>query len=50
MFKSVHSTQIIAWYYFTLIATVNWTVQLDEQEFKMSVTYNLMLIALAYVS
>jgi hypothetical protein len=63
MFNIVHSPQTIAWYYFTVIATVNWTVQLDQQEFKLSanirhvyilgnvlVTYNLMLIALAYVS
>ena len=66
--KSIHpplcfSDFAIAWYSFTLIATVNGTVQLDEQEFKLSaniryvyvlgsvcVTYNLMLIALAYVS
>ena len=50
-------------YYFTEIAAVNWTVQLDKQEFKLSaniryvyvlgdvlVTYNLMLNALAYAS
>jgi hypothetical protein len=62
MFKTVHSPQTIAWYSLTVIATVNWTVQL-EQIFKLSaniryayvlrnflVTYNLMLIALAYVS
>ena len=58
----MHSPQTISWYTFTVIATVHWTVQLDEQEFKLSaniryiyvlgndVTYNLMLIALAYVS
>ena len=59
MFKIVHSPQTIAWHFFTVIATV----QLDEQEFKLCaniryiyvlgnvlVTYNLMLMALAYVS
>ena len=58
-FIIVQSPQTLAWYSFTVIATV----QLDEQEFKLSaniryvyvlgnflVTYNLMLIALAYVS
>ena len=57
------SPQTIAWYYFTVIATVNWAVHLDYQAFKLSahiryvyvlgnvlVTYNLRLIALAYVS
>ena len=63
MLKIVHSPQTIAWYYFTVIATVHWNVQLDKQEVKLSVsiryvdslgnvlvTYNLILIALAYVS
>jgi hypothetical protein len=63
MFKTVHSPQTLAWNYFTVIATVNWTLQLFEQEFKLSaniryvyvlgnslVTYNLTRIALAYVS
>ena len=65
MFKFiiVHSPQTVAWYYFTVIATVNWTVQLDYQEFKLSahiryvyvlgnvfVTYKLMLNTLAYVN
>jgi hypothetical protein len=38
MFKfiAVHSPQTIAWYYFTVIVTVNWTVQLDQQKFKLS--------------
>ena len=71
----MHSPQTIAWYSVAVIATVNLTVQLDYQEFKLSAniryaegpwfeprlgrgegrklycyTYNLMLIALAYVS
>ena len=59
----MHSPQTIAWYSFTVIATVSWTVQSDKQELMLSgniryvyvlgnvlVTYNLMLIALAYVS
>ena len=59
----MHTLQTIARYYFTVIATVNRTVQLDEQEFKLSahiryvyvlgdvlVTDNFMLIALAYAS
>ena len=62
MFKIVQSPQTVAWYYFTVIETVKWTVQLDLQEFKLSANsqyacvlgnvliYNLMLIALAYVS
>jgi hypothetical protein len=29
VFVVVHSPQTIAWYFFTVIATVNWTVQLD---------------------
>ena len=64
MFKTVHSPQTIAWYYFTVIASVIWTVQLDHQDididflpisdmsmsWEILVTYNVMLIALAYSS
>jgi hypothetical protein len=32
----LHSPQTIVWCYFTVIATVNWTVQLYEQELKLS--------------
>jgi hypothetical protein len=59
----VHSPQTIALYFFAVIATVNWTVQLDKEEFKLSahvrhvyvlgnvlVTYNNMLITLAQPS
>jgi hypothetical protein len=62
-FIIVHSPQTIAWYSFTVIATVNLTMQLDEQELKLSahiryvyvlgnvlVTYNVMLITLAHIS
>ena len=31
MFKIVRSPQTIAWYSVTVIAPVNWTVQLDQQ-------------------
>ena len=31
-----HRPQTIAWNTFAVIATVHWTVQLDEQEFKLS--------------
>ena len=60
---TLHSPQTIAWCTFTVIATVNWTVQLDKQSFELSanirnvyvlgnvlVTNILMLIALVYVS
>jgi hypothetical protein len=29
LFQPRHSPQTIAWYYFTVIATVNWTLELD---------------------
>ena len=61
--KILNRNAMVHWITFTVIATVNWTVQLDEQEFMLSaniryvyvlgnvlVTYNLMRIASARVS
>ena len=41
-----HSPQTIAWYYFTVIAIVNWTVRLDKQEYIRYVYF----LGIAYVS
>ena len=52
MFKIVHSPQTVAQYSFTVKATVNSTVQLDEQEFKLSakIRYVYVLVLLLLVT